>query len=65
MHPRALYFSAVAHDRLGDRERARERLDALLALWARADRDVPLLAEARALQRKLSGGAVAERRGAP
>jgi tetratricopeptide (TPR) repeat protein len=56
LHPRALYLSALAAEELGDRERARTRLDALLALRRRADPDAPLLAEARALRRRLTGG---------
>jgi eukaryotic-like serine/threonine-protein kinase len=55
-HPRMLYLLARSYEALGDRARARERLDALLALWKGADPDLPLLEEARALDRHLRDG---------
>jgi len=61
LHPRVLYLASLASEGVGDRERARARVDALLALWKGADPDLPLLAEVRALRRRLSGGQVAER----
>jgi hypothetical protein len=39
---------------MGNRARARERNDELLRLWARADPDLPLLAEARGLRQRLA-----------
>jgi eukaryotic-like serine/threonine-protein kinase len=55
--PRMLYLLARSYEASGDRARARERLDALLALWKRADPDLPLLEAARALDRELRDGA--------
>ena len=53
---KALYWSALAHDRLGERAKALEKLDRLLVAWRRADPDLALLGEARALRRRLAGG---------
>jgi hypothetical protein len=55
MLPRGLYLEALAHERLGERGRARETVTRLLDLWRDADRDHPLLAEARALRARLGG----------
>jgi eukaryotic-like serine/threonine-protein kinase len=52
-YPRALYLSASARLALGDRANAARELDALLRLWAGADRDLRLLRDARALRAKL------------
>jgi tetratricopeptide (TPR) repeat protein len=49
-----LYHLAVAYERTGDRVRARERVDELLRLWQRADPDLPHLAEAKALKKRLA-----------
>jgi ATP/maltotriose-dependent transcriptional regulator MalT len=54
LDPKALLLLASAYDRLGDRAKARERVDELLKLWQRADADLPHLAEARALKKKLA-----------
>jgi tetratricopeptide (TPR) repeat protein len=51
--PRALYLSALAHARLGDRATARAETARLLGLLDRADRGLPLLGDARRLQREL------------
>ncbi len=51
--PRTLYLAARAHAALGDRDAARREVDRLLALWRRADPDLPLLREARALRARL------------
>jgi tetratricopeptide (TPR) repeat protein len=51
--PRALYLKAVALERLGDGSGALETVGRLLATWRRADPDLPLLAEARALDARL------------
>jgi tetratricopeptide (TPR) repeat protein len=49
-----LYQLAVAYERIGDRARARERVDELLRLWQRADPDLPRLAEAKAMKKRLA-----------
>ena len=54
LDPRGLLLLASAYDRLGDKAKARERVDELLKLWQRADPDLPHLAEARALKKKLA-----------
>jgi tetratricopeptide (TPR) repeat protein len=56
VYPRSLYLSAVAHEQIGQPERALERLDELLEMWRNADADAPLLAEARALHARLTRG---------
>ncbi|ABC82566.1 serine/threonine protein kinase [Anaeromyxobacter dehalogenans 2CP-C] len=53
LRPRAAWESARALIRLGRRDEARAALDGLLARWARADRDLPLLRRARALRASL------------
>jgi tetratricopeptide (TPR) repeat protein len=53
-YPRSFYLEAAAAERLGDRARARQRIDHLLALWKQPDADLPYLAEARALRRRLA-----------
>jgi len=60
--PRTLLLLAQAYDRTGDRVRARERLDELLTMWKRADPDLPLLRDAKAVQARLKD-APAERAG--
>jgi len=52
-----LLTAARAAERLGDRPRARRHLEALLALWRRADPDLTPLADARALERTLAAPA--------
>ncbi len=52
--PAILYHLAVAYERTGDKVRARERVDELLRLWQRADPDLPRLAEAKALKKRLA-----------
>jgi tetratricopeptide (TPR) repeat protein len=51
--PQALYLSALAHQQLGQRAAAIERLDHLLLIWKKADPDLPLLRDARALRERL------------
>jgi hypothetical protein len=53
LEPGALLSLAEAYERLGDPARARARVDELLRAWQRADADLPRLAEARALRRRL------------
>jgi eukaryotic-like serine/threonine-protein kinase len=45
---------ALCYEKLGETRKARERNDELLQRWARADADLPLLAEAKALQARLA-----------
>jgi hypothetical protein len=52
--PMVLLGLAQAYERTGDRTRALERVDALLRRWDRADADLPALAEARALRKRLA-----------
>jgi eukaryotic-like serine/threonine-protein kinase len=52
-YPRSLYLSASAHVRLGRLGQARKELEHLLSLWKRADPDLPLLADAKALLREI------------
>ena len=56
IQPRALVLEARLLDRLGRRAEARAVLARFEALWRRADPDLPLLAEARALRRALGPG---------
>jgi tetratricopeptide (TPR) repeat protein len=48
------HWLAECYERLGDIAKARERNDEFLRLWANADPDLPLLAEAKALQTRLA-----------
>ncbi len=52
--PDAELLAARALDRRGDRAGARARVDHVLAVWAHADPDLPMLARARALRAQLS-----------
>jgi hypothetical protein len=54
-----LFRLATCHEKLGDVSKARARNDELLRRWAKADPDVPLLVEAKALQARLTQGGVA------
>jgi len=54
LQPWSLYLAARSHERLGRREAARRELDQLLSLWSRADPDLPLLAEAKAMRMRLA-----------
>jgi tetratricopeptide (TPR) repeat protein len=54
--PRATYLLAHAYERLGDKAHAKTTIEQLLAAWSKADADVPLLAEARALHARVSSG---------
>jgi eukaryotic-like serine/threonine-protein kinase len=53
-YPEAIYWAALAHEKLGETDKARARVDKLIRMWKRADPDLPLLAEAKALCRKLT-----------
>jgi hypothetical protein len=48
-----LYKKAEAQERMGDRAAAAATTERLLGWWKKADPDLPLLAETRALCRKL------------
>jgi tetratricopeptide (TPR) repeat protein len=52
-YPEAVLWAAQAHELLGQRDLARARVEKLLGFWSRADPDLPLLAEARALCRRV------------
>jgi tetratricopeptide (TPR) repeat protein len=52
--PHALLLEAKAHDRLGERGKARAAVDEVLAMWKDADPDLPMLAEARAMRGRLA-----------
>ncbi|MGA8891720.1 MAG: tetratricopeptide repeat protein [Anaeromyxobacteraceae bacterium] len=51
--PRTLLLLAQAYERTGDRARARERVDELLAMWKGADPELAMLREAKALRVRL------------
>ncbi len=53
-YPRSLLLRASSEERMGRREEARATVERLLAIWKHADADLPLLAEARALQARLA-----------
>jgi hypothetical protein len=50
---RLLYKKAEAQERMGDRAGAQKTVERRLGWWTKADPDLPLLAETRALCRKL------------
>jgi hypothetical protein len=52
-YPEAVLWAAQAHERLGQHDQARARVEWLLGSWARADPDLPLLADARRLCAKV------------
>jgi serine/threonine protein kinase len=58
-YPRSLLLEARLLDQLGRRAEASAALARLERLWARADPDLPLLAEVRALRRRLGPDGVA------
>ena len=49
-----MLYLAECYEKLGDLAKARERNDEFLRLWANADPDLPLLADAKALQVRLA-----------
>jgi serine/threonine protein kinase len=53
LRPWAMLQAALARERLGRLDEARAGIQRLLARWAHADRDLPLLADARAAARRL------------
>jgi len=62
LHPRVLLNLAIDYDAQGRSADARKTLDELLALWSRADADLPLAVEASALHRRLGGGSASQTR---
>jgi tetratricopeptide (TPR) repeat protein len=59
--PEALHSLALCYEKLGDLPRARERNAEMLRLWAKADPDLPMLAEAKALQARLASAGLPPR----
>jgi tetratricopeptide (TPR) repeat protein len=55
-YPRSLYLEAATLERLGEGDEARKVLGRFLRLWDRADAELPLLAKAKALRKKLAEG---------
>jgi len=53
-YPETIYWAVLAHERLGESDKARMRIEKLLRMWKRADPDLPLLAEAKSLCRRLA-----------
>jgi serine/threonine protein kinase/Flp pilus assembly protein TadD len=56
VYPRSYVLLARAQEREGDAAGAATTIDAFLAMWSKADTDLPLLAEAKALKKRLAGG---------
>jgi tetratricopeptide (TPR) repeat protein len=52
--PHALLLAAKAYEHLGQPGKARAAVDEVLAMWKRADPDLPLLSEARAMRGRLA-----------
>jgi tetratricopeptide (TPR) repeat protein len=52
-HAGVLHSLAACYEKMGDLPKARERNDEMLRLWARADPDLPLLLEAKAMRERL------------
>jgi tetratricopeptide (TPR) repeat protein len=59
LRPAGLYFLALAHERQGDKVKARARIGEFLAAWDRADPEVPMLVEAKSMLARLSAGTTA------
>ena len=51
--PKSLYMLSLAEERMGRRDEARAHAERLMSLWKDADPDLPLLAETRALCKRL------------
>ena len=52
--PRMLHGLATCYERTGDLAKARERNDEMLKRWEKADEDIPLLIEAKAMRERLA-----------
>ncbi len=55
-YPKVLLLKASAQEAMGDLPAARKTLDHILDIWSRADRDLPLLAQVKAMRRRLGPG---------
>ena len=53
--PRLLNGLATCYEKMGDVAKARERNDEMLKRWEKADPDIPLLIEAKAMRERLVG----------
>ena len=53
--PLILHRLATCYERLGDLPKARERNAEMLKRWEKADEDIPLLVEAKAMRERLAG----------
>jgi hypothetical protein len=49
-----LHGLATCYERTGDLAKARERNDEMLKRWEKADEDIPLLIEAKAMRERLA-----------
>jgi eukaryotic-like serine/threonine-protein kinase len=58
-YPRSLFLLARSLERLGKYDESHAEIARLLALWSRADRGLPLLEQARALQARLDAARAA------
>jgi hypothetical protein len=54
VYPSSYVLLARAQELQGDVAGATETIDAFLEMWSRADTELPLLAEAKALKKRLS-----------
>ena len=61
MIPQLLHSLALCHEKLGDLEKARERNSEMLRRWAKADPELPLLREARALDARLGASTLSRK----
>ena len=58
MHlPLLLHRLATCYEKLGDLAKARERNTEMLKRWEKADEDLPLLIEAKAMRERLAAAA--------
>ena len=53
--PLVLQRLATCYEKMGDLPKARERNAEMLKRWERADEDIPLLVEAKAMRERLAG----------
>jgi len=59
--PLLLHRLATCHEKMGDLPKARERNDEMLKRWEKADEDLPLLIEAKAMRERLMGATAGAR----
>jgi eukaryotic-like serine/threonine-protein kinase len=55
-YPKVLFLEARAQEAMGDLPAARKTLDHVLGMWVRADSDLPMLDEVKAMRRRLGPG---------